>query len=272
MKLDDSIAAVVTGAASGLGEATARALADRGVKVAVFDRDVERGERVASEIGGMFAAVDVTSEEAADRAFAAARAAHGQERILVNCAGVATSEKTVARDKSTGGPKQYPMEKFQGVIQVNLIGTFRMLAKSSYGMMGLDELDEGERGVIINTASVAAQDGQVGQAAYSASKAGLLGMALPVARDLMNDGIRVNTILPGAFKTPMVTMMPQNLQDTLAAQVPFPRRLGQPEEYARLVLFMAENTYLNGEYVRLDGAIRLPPTSVRALSGFGNVD
>jgi NAD(P)-dependent dehydrogenase (short-subunit alcohol dehydrogenase family) len=259
MKLDDSIAAVVTGAASGLGEATARALAARGVRVAVLDRDVEKGARVAGEIGGVFAQVDVTSDEAVDAALAKAREAHGQERILVNCAGVANAAKTVGRDKATGEPKAYPIHQFELAIQINLIGTFRMIAKSAFGMVGLDPLEDGERGVIVNTASVAAQDGQIGQAAYSASKAGVLGMALPIARDLMNEGIRVNTILPGVFKTPMVAMMPDNVQEALAAQVPFPKRLGRPEEYARLALFIAENPYLNGEYVRLDGGIRMAP-------------
>ncbi|MDP8994178.1 MAG: SDR family oxidoreductase [Pseudomonadota bacterium] len=259
MKLDDKVAAVVTGAASGLGEATARALAARGVRVAVLDRDREQGERVASDIGGVFAEVDVTSDEAVEAGFARARDAHGQERILVNCAGVANAAKTVGRDKATGEPKPYPMQQFELVIQINLIGSFRCLAKSAFGMVSLDPLEDGERGVIINTASVAAQDGQIGQAAYSASKAGVLGIALPIARDLMNEGIRVNTILPGVFETPMVAMMPSHVKEALAAQVPFPKRLGQPQEYARLALFIAENSYLNGEYVRLDGAIRMAP-------------
>jgi NAD(P)-dependent dehydrogenase (short-subunit alcohol dehydrogenase family) len=259
MKLDNTIAAVVTGAASGLGEATARALAERGVKVALFDRDAERGEKVAAEIGGIFAQVDVTSDEAVAAGFARARAAHGQERICVNCAGVANAVKTVGRDKATGEKKPYPIHQFELAIQINLIGTFRVLSQSAFGMVDLEPLEDGERGLIINTASVAAQDGQIGQAAYAASKAGVLGMALPIARDLMNEGIRVNTILPGVFKTPMVAMMPPNVQEALGAQVPFPKRLGQPEEYARLALFMAENVYLNGEYVRLDGGIRMAP-------------
>jgi len=259
MKLDSSVAAVVTGGASGLGEATARALAERGVRVAVFDRDEEKGERVASEIGGVFAAVDVTSDDAVEAGFERAREAHGQERILVNCAGVANAAKTVGRDKATGELRGYPLHQFELVVQINLIGTFRCLAKSALGMAALDPLEDGERGVIVNTASVAAQDGQIGQAAYAASKAGVLGMTLPVARDLMSEGIRVNTILPGVFETPMVAMMPQNVKDALAAQVPFPKRLGRPEEYARLAVFMAENGYLNGEYVRLDGAIRMAP-------------
>ena len=259
MKLDSSISAVVTGAASGLGEATARALAARGVKVAVFDRDADRGEKVAGEIGGVFAHCDVTSDEAVEAAFAKAREAHGQERICINCAGVANAMKTVGRDKVTGEIRRYPMMQFELAIQINLIGTFRVLAASAAGMATLDPLEDGEKGVIVNTASVAAQDGQIGQAAYAASKAGVLGMALPIARDLMSEGIRVNTILPGVFETPMVAMMPQNVKDALAAQVPFPKRLGQPDEYARLALFMAENPYLNGEYVRLDGAIRMAP-------------
>jgi len=259
MKLDRNVAAVVTGGASGLGEATARALAERGVRVAVFDRDADKGERVAAEIGGVFAAVDVTSDEAVEAGFAKAREAHGQERILVNCAGVANAAKTVGRDKATGELKPYPIHQFELAVQINLIGSFRCLAKSAFGMAGIEPLEDGERGVIINTASVAAQDGQIGQAAYSASKAGVLGMALPIARDLMSEGIRVNTILPGVFETPMVAMMPQNVKDALAAQVPFPKRLGRPEEYARLALFIAESGYLNGEYVRLDGAIRMAP-------------
>jgi NAD(P)-dependent dehydrogenase (short-subunit alcohol dehydrogenase family) len=259
MQLGPDIAAVVTGAASGLGEATARALAARGVKVAVFDRDEEKGAKVASEIGGVFAKVDVTSDEAVEAGFATAREAHGQERILINCAGVANAMKTVGRDKATGEPRAYPIHQFELAVQINLIGTFRMIAKSAFGMVSLDPLEDGEKGLIVNTASVAAQDGQIGQAAYSASKAGVLGMALPIARDLMGEGIRVNTILPGVFETPMVAMMPQNVKDALAAQVPFPKRLGRADEYARLALFMAENPYLNGEYVRLDGAIRMAP-------------
>ena len=255
----NGIAAVVTGAASGLGEATARALAARGAKIAVFDRDTDRGEKVATEIGGLFCAVDVTSDEKVAAAFARARDAHGQERVLVNCAGVANAAKTVGRDKETKAAKRYPMQQFELAIQINLIGTFRCVANSAFGMVDLEPLADGERGVIINTASVAAEDGQIGQAAYSASKGGVLAMALPIARDLMNDGVRVNTILPGVFKTPMVAMMPENVQDALGAQVPFPKRLGQAEEYARLACFMVENPYLNAAAVRLDGGIRMAP-------------
>ncbi|GAA3907579.1 SDR family NAD(P)-dependent oxidoreductase [Sphingomonas limnosediminicola] len=252
-------AAVVTGAASGLGEATARELARRGAKVAVFDRDAGRGEAVAADIGGVFCEVDVTSDEKVAAAFEKARAAHGQERILVNCAGVANAAKTVARDKETKTAKFYPMQQFELAIQINLIGTFRCIANSAFGMVDLEPLADGERGVIISTASVAAEDGQIGQAAYSASKGGVLAMALPIARDLMNDGIRVNTILPGVFKTPMVSMMPANVQDALGAQVPFPKRLGQPEEYANLACFLIENPYMNAAAVRLDGGIRMAP-------------
>lgn len=255
----NGVAAVVTGAASGLGEATARELARMGAKVAVFDRDLERGKTVASEIGGIFCEVDVTSDEKVAAAFAKAREAHGQERILVNCAGVANAAKTVARDKETKAAKMYPMQQFELAIQINLIGTFRCIAHSSYGMVDLEPLDDGEKGVIIDTASVAAEDGQIGQAAYSASKGGVLAMALPIARDLMNEGVRVITILPGVFKTPMVAMMPPAVQDALGAQVPFPKRLGQPEEYARLACFLIENRYMNAAAVRLDGGIRMAP-------------
>jgi NAD(P)-dependent dehydrogenase (short-subunit alcohol dehydrogenase family) len=253
------VAAVVTGAASGLGEATARELARRGAKVAVFDRDSERGGKVAEEIGGIFCEVDVTSDEKVAAAFAKAREAHGQERILVNCAGVANAAKTVSRDKETKAAKAYPMAQFELAIQINLIGSFRCIANSAFGMVDLDPQEDGEKGVIINTASVAAEDGQIGQAAYSASKGGVLAMTLPIARDLMNEGIRVNTILPGVFKTPMVAMMPANVQDALGAQVPFPKRLGQPNEYADLALFLIENPYMNAAAVRLDGGIRMAP-------------
>jgi NAD(P)-dependent dehydrogenase (short-subunit alcohol dehydrogenase family) len=255
----NGVAAVVTGAASGLGEATARALAARGAKVAVLDRDADRGRKVADEIGGSFCAVDVTSDEEVAAAFAKARDAHGQERILVNCAGVATAAKTVARDKETKAAKLYPMQQFELTIRINLIGTFRCIANSAFGMVDLEPLADGEKGVIINTASVAAEDGQIGQVAYSASKGGVLAMGLPIARDLMNEGVRVNTILPGVFRTPMVAMMPANVQDALGAQVPFPKRLGQPDEYAALACFLIENPYMNAAAVRLDGGIRMAP-------------
>ncbi len=252
-------AAIVTGAASGLGEATARELARRGAKVAIFDRDAERGEQIAAELGGIFCEVDVTSDDKVAAAFARARDAHGQERILVNCAGVANAAKTVSRDKETKAAKRYPMQQFELAIQINLIGSFRCIANSAFGMVDLDPLEDGEKGAIINTASVAAEDGQIGQAAYSASKGGVLAMTLPIARDLMNEGIRVNTILPGVFKTPMVAMMPPNVQEALGAQVPFPKRLGKAEEYARLACFLIENPYMNAAAIRLDGGIRMAP-------------
>ncbi|MDE8652616.1 SDR family oxidoreductase [Novosphingobium album (ex Liu et al. 2023)] len=260
MKLDSTIAAVVTGAASGLGAATARALAEQGVKVAIFDLQEEKGEAIAREIGGTFCKVNVTDDASVDAAFAKARAAHGQERILVNCAGTANAIKTVSRDKETGEIRTFPMDAFKFIIELNLIGTFRCIARSAAGMLTLDPLDEfGERGAIVNTASVAAEDGQIGQAAYSASKGGVVGMTLPIARDLMNEGIRVNTILPGIFETPLMKALPEKAQVALAASVPFPKRLGKPEEYAKMALFMIETGYMNGEDVRLDGAIRMPP-------------
>lgn len=260
MKLDGSISAVVTGGASGLGEATARALAAQGVKVALFDMNAERGEQVAAEIGGIFCDVDVTSDDSVAAGFARSRAANGQERILVNCAGIAIGQKTAARDKVEQGViKPHDMAAFERVIRINLIGSFRCLSLAAAGMMTLDPMEDGERGLVISTASVAAQDGQIGQAAYSASKGGVYALTLPAARDLMNEGIRVNTILPGIMLTPMMAAMPQNVQDALAASIPFPKRLGRPEEYASLVLEMCCNAYINGECVRLDGAIRMPP-------------
>jgi NAD(P)-dependent dehydrogenase (short-subunit alcohol dehydrogenase family) len=220
---------------------------------------VQRGEQVAGEIGGVFCEVDVTSDDKVKAAFEKARGAHGQERVLVNCAGVANAAKTVAREKESKAAKFYPMQQFELAIQINLIGTFRCIANAALGMVDLEPLADGEKGVIINTASVAAEDGQIGQAAYSASKGGVLAMTLPIARDLMNEGVRVNTILPGVFKTPMVAMMPPNVQDALGAQVPFPKRLGQAEEYARLACFLIENPYMNAASVRLDGGIRMAP-------------
>ncbi|WP_448582143.1 SDR family NAD(P)-dependent oxidoreductase [Thermaurantiacus sp.] len=254
------LTAVVTGGASGLGAATARALAKEGVKVAIFDLNAEKGEAVAAEVGGVFCQVNVTDEASVDAGFAKAREALGQERILVNCAGTGNAIKTASRDKQTGAIRHFPLDAFNLIIQINLVGTFRCIAKSAAGMMTLPPVNEfGERGVIINTASVAAEDGQIGQAAYSASKGGVVGMTLPIARDLASEGIRVNTILPGIFDTPLLQAAPQNVKDALAAQVPFPRRLGMPEEYASLALEMCRNSYMNGEDVRLDGAIRMSP-------------
>lgn len=259
MFLDNTTAAVVTGAASGLGEATARALAAKGVKVAIFDLQEEKGMKVAEEIGGIFCEVNVTDDASVDAGFAKAREAHGQERILVNCAGVGNAIKTASRSKTDGSIKHFPLDAFNFIIQINLVGTFRCIAKSAAGMLTLDPLEDGARGAIVNTASVAAEDGQMGQAAYAASKGGVVGMTLPIARDLMGDGIRVNTILPGIFNTPLMNAAPQQVKDALAASVPFPKRLGYPEEYAKLALAMIDNDYFNGEDVRLDGGIRMAP-------------
>jgi NAD(P)-dependent dehydrogenase (short-subunit alcohol dehydrogenase family) len=258
MELNSSVAAVVTGGASGLGEATVRALAAKGVKVAIFDMNAEKGEAVAKEVGGVFCKCNVTSDEEVDAAFAKARAAHGQERILVNCAGTGNAIKTAGRDKQTGETKHFPLDAFNFIIQINLVGTFRCIAKSAKGMLDLEPVD-GERGAIVNTASVAAEDGQMGQAAYSASKGGVVGMTLPIARDLAGDGIRVNCILPGIFNTPLMNAAPPQVKEALAASVPFPKRLGNAEDYASLALEMITNGYFNGEDVRLDGAIRMAP-------------
>ena len=257
MKLDSSVCAVITGGASGLGEATARRLASHGVRVAIFDFNETKGEAVAKEIGGVFCKVDVTNEDMVDAGFVKARAAHGQERLLVNCAGTGNAVKTASRDRTTGEIKHFPLANFERIVQINLIGTFRCIAKSAAGMLTLSMLDDGERGCIVNTASVAAQDGQMGQASYSASKAGVVGMTLPIARDLMGEGIRVNTILPGLFATPLVAGASPKVIEALEAAVPFPKRLGRPDEYAHLVETIATNVYLNGESIRLDGAIRM---------------
>jgi NAD(P)-dependent dehydrogenase (short-subunit alcohol dehydrogenase family) len=259
MKLDSSVAAVVTGGASGLGEATARALAALGVKVAIFDMNEAKGGAVAAELGGVFCNVNVTLDAEVDAGFEKARAAVGQERILINCAGTGNAIKTAGRDKKTGEIKHFPLADFDRIIQINLLGTFRCVAKSAAGMLTLAPAADGERGVIVNTGSVAAQDGQMGQAAYSASKAGVAGMTLPIARDLSGEGVRVNTILPGIFMTPLLMGTPEPVRAALSASVPFPKRLGQPSEFASLVLEICRNGYFNGEVVRLDGAIRMAP-------------
>ena len=253
------LTAVVTGGASGLGEATARELAGKGVKVAIFDLNEEAGNQVANDIDGTYCNVNVTDDASVEAGFAKARASLGQERILINCAGIGSATKTASRDRETGEIKTFPIKAFDSVIQVNLVGTFRCLAKSAAGMMTLDLLDCGDRGAIVNTASVAAQDGQIGQASYSASKAGIVGMTLPVARDLSSEGIRVNTILPGIFATPLMDAAPEKVKAALAESVPFPKRLGKPHEYAALALQIITNSYFNGESVRLDGAIRMAP-------------
>jgi NAD(P)-dependent dehydrogenase (short-subunit alcohol dehydrogenase family) len=219
----------------------------------------QKGEAVAKDIGGVFCKVNVTSDDDVDAGFAKARAAHGQERILINCAGTGNAAKTASRDKTTGETKHFPLDAFNMILQINLVGTFRCIAKSAKGMLDLEPLADGERGAIVNTASVAAVDGQMGQAAYSASKGGIVGMTLPIARDLMGDGIRVNTILPGIFNTPLMQGAPEPVKAALAASVPFPKRLGNAPEYASLAVEMCSNSYFNGEHVRIDGAIRMAP-------------
>ena len=252
-------AVIVTGGASGLGGATASALAAAGAKVAIFDLQEEKGKAMAAEIGGVFCECNVTDDASVDAAFAKAREAHGQERILVNCAGTGNAIKTASRSKEDGSIKHFPLDAFNWIIQINLVGTFRCIAKSAAGMMTLDPQEDGDRGAIVNTASVAAEDGQMGQAAYSASKGGVVGMTLPIARDLASEQIRVNTILPGIFDTPLLAGAPQNVRDALGATVLNPKRLGNPVEYANLAMCMIENGYFNGEDVRLDGAIRMAP-------------
>jgi len=260
MKLDSNISAVVTGGASGLGEASARLLASSGVKVAVFDLNEERGNKVADEIDGVFCSCNVADEASAGAALEAARGAHGQERILVNCAGIALGRKTISRDRETGEVKGHDLASFKKLIEVNLVGTFNMMTLSAMGMVDADPVTkDGERGVIISTASVAAQDGQIGQVAYAASKGGVASMTLPVARDLSREGVRVMTILPGLFHTPMFDTLPDEIAEALGRSVPFPSRLGYPEEFALLVGQICENGMLNGECIRLDGAIRLAP-------------
>src|SRR5579871_1520314 len=262
MKLDSSISAVVTGGASGLGEATVRQLAAKGVKIAIFDlpRQQEKADALLKDIGGgVFCACNVTSEEEVDAAFAKARAAIGQERVLVNCAGTGNAMRTASRDRNTGEIKTFPTDAFNLIIQINLVGTFRCISKAAAGMMTLEPQEDGDRGAIVNTASVAAEDGQIGQAAYTASKAGVVGLTLVVARDLSQENIRCNTILPGIFDTPLLGGAPQQVKDGLSATVLFPKRLGMPEEYASLALEMITNSYFNGEDVRLDGGIRMQP-------------
>ncbi|WP_336952750.1 SDR family NAD(P)-dependent oxidoreductase [Sphingobium aromaticivastans] len=247
------VAAIVTGGASGLGGATAARLAKAGARVTLFDLNPELGMAKVEAIGGQFIQVDVANEAAVQEAVEAAEARHGIARILVNCAGIAPAVKTVGKDNAP-----HPLDTFRRTIEVNLIGTFNLIARFAARAAGAEEVD-GERGVIVNTASVAAYDGQIGQAAYSASKGGVVGMTLPIARDLAQHKIRVMTIAPGIFLTPMLEAFPQNVQDALGAQVPHPSRLGKPDEYAQLVESIIANPMLNGEVIRLDGAIRMAP-------------
>ena len=258
MNIDNSIAAIVTGGASGLGAATARALAGLGIQVGLFDIDEHEGRTLADEIGGFFVRVDVSSDQSVATGFEAARAENGQERILVNCAGTAIAQKTAFRNRESGAIGFHDMQSFERILSINLLGTFRCSAISAAGMMTLQPID-GERGCIVNTASIAAEDGQVGQTAYSASKGGIVGMTLPMARDLAREKIRVNTILPGVFSTPLVEANPQGVKDSLAAQIPHPSRFGLPAEFASMVIELCRNAYMNGASLRLDAGIRMPP-------------
>lgn len=247
-------AAIVTGGASGLGAETARELAKRGAKVAVFDRNAEGAKAVAAEIGGVGVGCDITSSESVIAALQAAREVHGPARILMNIAGIGTAKRLIGKD---GTPM--PLEDFRRVIEVNLIGTFNVTRLAVAEMVKLDPLTDGERGVVVNTASVAAFDGQVGQEAYAASKGGVVSLTLPLARDLAQFGVRVVTIAPGLFLTPLMAELPLPVQESLAASIPFPKRLGKPEEFAHLAASIVENLALNGEVIRLDGALRMAP-------------
>lgn len=254
MRVDTSISAIVTGAASGLGEAVAEAIAVSGAKVAVFDRDAAQGKTVADRLGGVFCEVDVTDAGSVAAGLTTAADAHGVAQLIVNCAGMAPAAKTVSRGAA------HDAALFQKTIDVNLIGTFNVASQAAAAMVAFDPVnDDGERGVIINTASVAAIDGQIGQIAYAASKGGVLSMTLPMARDLSDKGIRVVAIAPGIFATPMVEAFPGSVKEALAAGIPFPSRLGRPDEFAALVMHIADNAFLNGELIRLDGATRMPP-------------
>lgn len=254
MQISKDTPIVVSGGASGLGAAVARAFAEAGAPVGIFDLNEEAGAAIAKELGGVFTRVDVADPESVRAGFATTRAAIGQERVMMNCAGIAPASKTVAKGVA------HDPALFAKVIGVNLIGSFNCASQAAEGMVAAEPLTaSGERGVILSTASVAAFEGQIGQLAYAASKAGIAGMTLPMARDLSRDGVRVATIAPGIFLTPLLESLPQEVQDSLAAQVPFPSRLGDPAEFAALARHIAENEMLNGEVIRLDGAIRMAP-------------
>jgi len=259
MNINASTSAVVTGGASGLGRATALALAAAGARVAIFDVNETAGEAVAQAIGALFCKVDITSEDSVVAGFAKARTAHGQERVLVHCAMASRRGKTLAFQKEEGRLKRLPTADFEYGVQGILVASYRLASLAAEGMAGADPLEDGERGAIILTASVAAQDGQIGQVIYASAKAGVNGLVLPMARDLSDLGIRVNSIMPGIFATPLMLGAKQPVLDSLSASVPFPKRLGKPEEFASLAMEMARNSYFNGQCVRLDGAIRMAP-------------
>lgn len=247
-------AALVTGGASGLGAETARQLAAAGAKVAILDINLEAGQTLAREIGALALACDITRTDSVEQALAVAREAHGPARILANCAGIGGAKRLVGKDG-----KAMPLDDFSRIINVNLIGTFNVIRLAAADMIALEPLADGERGVIISTASIAAYDGQVGQAAYAASKGGLTSLTLPLARDLAQFGVRVMTIAPGLFMTPLLYKLPEEVQQSLAASIPFPKRLGKADEFAQLMVHIVGNLSLNGEVIRLDGALRLPP-------------
>ena len=259
MKITTDTAAVVTGGASGLGRATAEALAAAGARVAIFDINEEQGEAVAAAIGGIFCKVDITSEESVVAGFERARAAHGQERVCVHCAMTTRGGKTIGRNKETGELTRLSTEDYAFSVSGILVATYRVASLSALGMATLEPMEDGERGSIILTASVAAQDAQIGQVAYGSAKAGVNGLTLPMARDMMDLGIRVNAIMPGIFHTPLLGRLPDKVLDALNASVPFPKRLGKPEEFASLAVELVRNTYMNGQAIRLDGAIRMAP-------------
>jgi NAD(P)-dependent dehydrogenase (short-subunit alcohol dehydrogenase family) len=262
MKFDNATAAVVTGGASGLGRASAEALAANGIKVTIFDLNEDKGEEIAKDIGGVFAKVDVTSEDSVVAGFEKARAAHGQERILVHCAQISKGGKTISRNRETGEFKRYSTDDYEFSAKGILVASYRLASLSELGMAALDPLEDDERGVITLTASAAAQDAQIGQVGYGSCKAGVNGLVLPLARDLMDLGIRVNSIMPGIFATPPMLAVKERapaIFEGLAASVPFPKRLGKPEEFGSLVMELVRNSYFNGQSIRLDGAIRMPP-------------
>tara|TARA_Y100000758_G_C16015212_1_gene409034 strand:+ start:241 stop:1002 length:762 start_codon:yes stop_codon:yes gene_type:complete len=252
MQVDGNVA-IITGGASGLGAGAARELAKAGGQIAIWDIQEDKGLEIAKEVGGVFCNCDVTSEESVIAAMEETKEALGVGRILVNCAGTGIAIKTSSRGEA------HPLDQFQRIININLIGTFNCIRLATTAMIELEPMDHGERGVVINTASVAAYDGQIGQAAYSASKGGIVGMTLPVARDLADKGIRVCTIAPGIFETPLLGTLPDDVRQSLANAVPFPQKLGQPSEYAQLARQIVENVMLNAETIRLDGAIRMAP-------------
>ena len=258
MKITADTPAVVTGGASGLGRASAEALGAAGARVAIFDKNAAGGAEAAAAMGALFCEVNVTDEASVVAGLAKARAAHGQERILVHCAQTSRGGKTIGRDRTTGALKRFSTEDYEYSVRGILVASYRMASLCALGMADLEPLDDGERGVITLTASIAAQDAQVGQVAYGSAKAGVNGLVLPIARDLMDLGVRINAIMPGVFATPPMLGAPPKVLETLRAGVPFPKRLGRPAEFASLVLELVRNAYFNGQALRLDAALRMP--------------